>query len=175
MSEWGGSTDCHSAKHQETIILWLPSFLKKNDRFWSVRRQKFLIYYYSASLRGRHQYETEAIKSLLWDWSAYQSIFKDYTMELHYTNCTSLHAKHFLLRCKCCLSRCYNCASCEPSACWAPLFFWQACQWVLGWATHLCGTAVLTCRHKLDLERDRFMVIKLPAVASCCVSTMKIT
>ena len=90
-----------------------------------------------------------------------QSIFKDYTMELHNTNCTSLHAKHFLVRCKCCLSRCYNWASCEPSACWAPLFFWQACQRVLGWARHLCETAVLTCRHKLALERDRFMVYQV--------------
>ena len=89
-----------------------------------------------------------------------RSIFKDYTKEL-YTNCTSLHAKHFLVRCKCCLSRCYNCASCEPSACWALLFFWQACQRVLGWATHFCETAVLTCRHKLALERDRFMVYQL--------------
>ena len=82
-------------------------------------------------------------------------------MELHYTNCTSLHAKHFLVRCKCCLSRCYNCASCESSACGAPLFFWQACQRVLGWATHLCETAVLTCRHKLALERNRFMALSV--------------
>ena len=143
-------------------------FFEKSKRFWSVRRQEFLMYYYSASLHGWHQYETEVIKSLLWDWSAYsidiqrncitlivpfsmQSIFLSDASAVFPDVITAHLASLRLAGLHCSFGRHVN-------GCWAGQ---HTCVKPLFWL-------VVT---NLPWKGTDLWFIKLPAVASCSVST----